>query len=164
METKFYSLVDKNLALFSSVSKVSLFYTMPFYFLKMRCNVIFLSTSRSSKLSLSFSFLHQNPVCIFSASLYFYSLVDKTWALFPTMRKMSLVYTIPFYFHKMRCNVLFPSTSKSSKLSLSFNFLLQNPVRISLHPCTCHISAICVIITNIIYIVQYNSYLSCVLI
>jgi len=63
--------------------------------------------------------------------------VHKSPPLFPTLRQMHPVHNLPPYFPDINCNIIFPSTSMSSKWSLPFRFSNQNIACIShlSHPC-----------------------------
>jgi len=50
--------------------------------------------------------------------------------------------TFPFYFPKIRSNVIFPSTPRSSGRSLPFTFPNHNIICISHIPCVLHASPI----------------------
>jgi len=51
-------------------SQINPFHTLPSYFFKIHFNIICPFMHRSSKLSLSFSFVHQNPMCHMSCLTY----------------------------------------------------------------------------------------------
>jgi hypothetical protein len=52
----------------------------------------------------------------------------------PVLSRMNTIQTLASYVSKTPFNIVLPSTSRSSKRSLSFRFSLQNPVWVSLLP------------------------------
>jgi hypothetical protein len=64
--------------------------------------------------------------------------VHKTPPLDPTLRQLHPVHTLPFYFHKIRSNIIFPSTPRSSKWTLTIR--LSKKIE-----CICHRTHACYI-------------------
>ena len=56
----------------------------------------------------------------------------------PISSHISPVKVFPFYFFKIKCNIIFPSTLKTSNWSLSFSLLHQDLVSIAFLSLMCH--------------------------
>ena len=59
--------------------------------------------------------------------------------LYPILRQMNQLHVLTFYFFNIHFNIILPPISRSSKWSLSFRHLYQNPICISHLPSTSYI-------------------------
>jgi len=95
------------------------------HFLKIHLNIIFLYTSGSPQLSLSLRFPHQNTVHASPLPHTRYMLRPSHSSCFYHSHNIAWAVYIPL--PKIHFNTIFPSTSGSSKWSLSLRFPHQNP-------------------------------------